>query len=378
MIRGTFLAIIVLLPSLALGATLEGEQNLIFSEASAENAYLIGANIDVRAPVGADLSAAGGTVTLSAPVTGDVLMTGGTLDVEHPVGGDVRAAGGRVIIGSTVTGDIAALGGVVLVSGRAHDIQMMGATVRVTGGANGNVQIYGEDVFLSGEYLGDVSVSASDRVTLAEGTVIRGAFRYNAPQEVMMAPGVVVDGGVTYTGPATYVPSLEEAQRVALAGAGVFFIVKALAAIIAAGLVIGVLAKFSQTVLMSTPAREPKRLLLRALLGFALIVLTPVLLILLTISFVGIGVALILSALYLLMLLLAYAYAAYYLGVGFLYVLTKKIQKGWKSAVLGMLLIHILGVIPFAGSLVVFVCMLIATGTLAKIAFESIWGQKLI
>ncbi|HWH07122.1 MAG TPA: hypothetical protein VNU47_01170 [Candidatus Paceibacterota bacterium] len=374
--RGILLAFFLLLPGLALGATLEGEQNLILSEPPADNAYLMGANIEVRAPVPADLTAAGGTITISAPISGDVLVAGGTLDIEQPVGGDVRAAAARVIIGGDVAGDLSALGGVVLVSGKARDIQMMGATVRVTGGADGNVTVYGEDVYLSGEYLGNVTVSASDRVTLADDTVIRGVFRYNAPQQVFMAPSVQALGGVEYIGPASYVPSFEEAQRVALAGAGVFFLVKALAAIVAAGLVTGIFPRFSEQVLARSSVRSPRKMFMHALLGFALIILTPVILILLTVSFVGIGIALILAALYLLMLMLAYVYAGFLAGVGILYAISKKRHKSWRAAVLGMFALHVIGLVPIIGSVIVFVFILIAAGALAKIAYEGAWGNE--
>lgn len=374
--RGILLAFILLLPSLVFGATLEGEQNLILSEPPADNVYLMGANIEVRAPVPADLTAAGGTITLSAPVGGDALLAGGTLDIEQAIGGDVRAAAARLIIGGDVAGDLSAIGGVVLVSGRARDIQMMGATVRVTGGADGNVTIYGEDVYLSGEYRGNVTVSASDRVTLADGTIIHGAFRYNAPQQVFMAPSAQIIGGTEYFGPTSYVPSFEEAQRVALAGAGIFFLVKALAAVVAAGLVTGIFPRFSELVLTRSSVRSPRKMLMLALLGFALIVLTPIVLILLTVSFVGIGIALILAALYLLMLMLAYVYAGFLAGVGILYAITKKRHKSWRAAVLGMLALHVLSLIPIIGGIIVFALILIAAGALSKIAYEGAWSSE--
>lgn len=376
MMRGMLLlAVILLLPGTALGATLEGQRNVVLSEAPPDNTYLAGADIRIEAPVGADLSAAGGTITLASPVAGDALLAGGTIDIEKPIGGDLRAAGGRITVSSDVTGDLSALGGVVLASGKARDIQVMGATVRVTGGASGNVTIYGGDVYLSGEYGGNVDVSASDRVTLAEGTVIHGAFRYNAPQQATIPESVVADGGASYTGAASYLPTLEEAKRYAIAGAGVFFLVKALAALVASGLVVGLFPALSRRVIERTYIRSPKRFSLLALLGFSLVVATPVLLVLLVISFVGIGIALILSALYLLMLMLAYIFAGLLAGVAVLMLLTKRMQVTWKAAVLGMFVLHLLVLVPVVGSLVVFVLMLVCAGALARIAYVFAWNR---
>jgi len=376
MMRGTLLAIILLIPGVTLGATLEGQRNVVLSEEPAGNTYLAGSNVAVHAPVAADLSAAGVNVVVAAPVAGDILLVGGTLDVERPVSGDVRAAGARVIIDAPVNGDVAALGGVVLVSGQASDIQVMGGTVRLTGGATGNVSIYGSDVFISGEYLGSVTVSASDRVTIADGTRIHGALRYNAPQEASIAESAVIDMGASYTGASTRLPSQEEADRYALAGAGVFFLVKVLAALVAAGLVVGLFPRLSERVVHATMVREPRRLLVLALIGFALLIATPILLILLMVSFVGIGVALILFALYLLLLLLSYVYAALLAGSIVLRLATKRTQATWKAAILGMFLLYIASLVPVVGGLITFLLILVCAGALSRIVYRFAWKSS--
>ena len=376
MMRGTAFAVILLFPGLALGATLEGQRNVVLTESPPGNTYLAGSNVQIQAPVVGDLSAAGANIVVGAPVAGDILAAGGTLDIEQRVEGDVRAAGARIIIDAPVGGDVAALGGVVLVTGRANDIQIMGGTVRITGGSEGNVTVYGSDVFISGEYLGNVDVSASDRVTVADGTRIHGAFRYNAPQEASVAATAQIDGGITYTGAASYLPTPEEAQRFALAGAGIFFLVKALAALVAAGLVVGLFPRFSERIIKASLIRSPKRLALLALLGFALFIAVPVLLVLLMVSFVGIGVALILGALYLLLIMLSYVYAGLLAGALFLKLTTKRTQTSWKAAVLGMFLLYLVSLVPVIGSLLVFLFMLVAAGALAGVAYRFAWKRE--
>ena len=376
MMRGTTLAVILLIPWLTQGATLEGQRNVVLSEAPAGNTYLAGSNVAIIASVPADLTAAGANVVVSAPVGGDVLIAGGTLDIDQPVAGDVRAAGARIIIDAPVAGDVAALGGVVLVNGRANDIQVMGGTVRLTGGADGSVSVYGSDVFIAGEYGGDVEVSASDRITVAEGTVIHGAFRYNAPQTATIAQSAVVTGGIVYTGAASYLPSPEEARRYAIAGAGVFFLVKALAALVAAGLVVGLFPRLSKRIVQRALVPEPRPLFLRSLLGLALIVLTPILLILLAVSFVGIGIALIGGALYFLLIMLSYVYAGLLVGSVFLRMVVKRHVATWKAAILGMFLLYVVSLVPIVGGLIAFVFMLLSAGTLALISYEFAWKRE--
>lgn len=370
------LAGILIFPAVAFGATLEGERTVVLTETSIENTYLAGADVRVDAPVEADLTAAGANVTITAPVAGDVLLAGGTLDVERNVEGDLRAAGARIIVDAEVGGDLAALGGVVLVTGKAHDIQLMGGTVRITGGANGDVTVFGSDVFLSGVYEGDVEVSASDRITVADGTIIRGSFRYNAPQAAAISDTATIAGGAVYTGASAYLPTAEQAQTFALAGAGVFFLVKVLATLVAAGLVVGLFPKFSSKFVSRLRNERPRHIALLALIGFGTLVATPFLIVLLAVSFVGIGISLILSALYFLTLMLAYVYAGLLVGTLVLSYVTKRINTTWKAALLGALLLYIIGLIPVVGGLAVFLLMLIAAGALGSIAYQFAWRSK--
>lgn len=372
--RGTLLALILLLPIVAHGATLEGERTVVLSESPPDNTYLAGANVRVAVPVPADLSAVGADVSVDAPVAGDVLIGGARIDVEGRVSGDVRVAGARVSISGPVGGDLSAIGGVVLATGKADDIQIMGGTVRVTGGATGHVTIYGSDVYLSGTYDGNVDISASDRISVADGTVIKGTLRYNAPQEAAIAQTASIAGGAQYTGAAKDLPSLEEAKRYAIAGAGVFFLVKALAALVAAGLIVGLFPELSRRVLQRSGTRSPKTHVLLALLGFALLILVPVAILLLLVSFVGIGVALIFSAMYFLMLLLAYVYAGLLAGAALIALKTKRMHASWKAAVLGTFFLHVLSLVPYIGGTIVFLLMLISIGALARLLFTFSWG----
>lgn len=369
--RSTLLAVILLagVPLGAYAVTVEGEKSLVLTEAPPDNAYLAGLDIQVNAPVKDDLSAAGASVTVAAPVEGDTLIAGGEITIDAPLAADLRAVGARITVNHAVEGDLVAAGGAVVIAGHAQDLQVYGGTVRVSGGADGKVTIYGGDVFLSGAYAGDVEVIASDRVTLGENTTIAGSFRYNAPQEAGIPGTAVISGGSFYTGAATHLPSAEEAARFAIAGATIFFLVKFAAAVIAAGLVAGIFPRFSRRIttrLMDTPRRE---LLVSGVLGFALIVATPFLLLLLALSFVGIGIALILGALYLLLLMLAYLFAGFITGATIMRRFTHRAHTAWKEAVFGMAILFLISAIPVVGGFILFIITAVTAGVIARIAY---------
>lgn len=369
--RGLILALSLLLVPVSVGAaTVEGQRSLVLTEPPLGNAYLTGLDVSVDVPVLGDLTALGGSVIIKSPVEGDLLIMGGTLDVEAPVKGDVRSLAPRVIINSSVGGDLVTVGGVVLISGKSQELQAVGATIRSTGGTTGKATFYGTEVYLSGEYGGDVTVSASDRIVVGEGTVIHGVFKYNAPSEVAIPESATISGGATYVGGASYIPSSEEARTFDLIGVLVFFFVKALAMMVVAGLIVGLFPVLSKKLVTTSLELRPKKFILTALLGALLLVCTPLLILILLVSFVGFGVALLLSALYMLLLLLSYVYAGFLLGAWTFRVAKKRMSASWRVAVFGAFLLYVLSYLPLLGMGIAVVLMVVSAGVLSVTAYK--------
>lgn len=379
MIRTPLVAFVVLVSFLApfsvSAATLASARTLVVSEAPADNLYLTGTDVTVTVPLPADIMALGGTLTLSGAVLGDALLGGGTVNVSRAIGGDLRAVGGQVTVSGPVAGDLLLAGGSVTASTTARDTRIIGGNVRLMG-SGGSASVYGADIVLSGEFAGDVEVVASDRLTLLEGTVIRGALKYDAPQQAGIPASVQVEGGVTYTGASSYLPTVEQAKTFALAGASVLFIVHIIAVLIAAGLLAGLFPVFSQRVADKALSRTPGRFALLALLGFGVAFATPVLILILLVSFVGVGVAFILGAAYMLLLMLGYLYAGILAGAALARGLVKRTRVTWKFALLGMLVLYLIGVIPVIGDLVTFVLFLVATGAIVSIAYQFAFNKS--
>jgi hypothetical protein len=363
------LALFLALPLAASASTLQSARTIVLSDAQSANAYLTGTDITVVAPIAGDLLAAGGTVAANAPIAGDAMLAGGTVDIEKPVAGDVRIAGAHVTVNAPVGGDLIAAGATVTASSSAKDTRIAGATVSLTG-AKGPVVIYGSDITLAGDFAGDVTIESSDKLTIADGTHIQGALRYNAPEQIDIPATAHVDGGATYIGSASFVPSTKEAKTFAIAGATIFFVVHLIAVLLLAGLLAGLFPHFTERVAERALAdRSPGRFVLLALLGFAVVVATPVLILFLFFSFVGIGVAFLLIALYALFLMLAYVYAGVLAGAALARSALKRYVITWKEAVLGMLVFFIIGVIPVFGAFVKFVLMMAAGGAIISIAY---------
>lgn len=373
-----FLAVILLaavaFPATLSAATFLSARTLVISEAPLDNAYLAGTDVTIAAALPADVVAAGGTVSIAAQVVGDATVAGGTVTVTRPIEGDLRAVGAQIVVNAPVSGDLALAGGTVTASSSAIDTRIIGGTVRVTG-SGGKVVIYGAEVYLSGTIEGDVEVTASDRVTLLDGTVINGSLRYDAPQEALIPASATVLGGVTYTGASSYLPTIEEAKTFAVAGASVFLLVRILAVLIAAALLAGLFPVFTQAVADRALSRSPGRFALLVLLGFAVVFATPVFIFILLVSFVGMAVAFLLLAAYLLLLMLGYLYAGVLAGAALGRGLMKREIVTWKFATLGMLVLYLVSAVPVIGGILTFILFLAATGTIVVLAHRVAFGR---
>ncbi len=373
--RLAFLPLLALLvaPAFADAATLDAHRSVTFSDSAPDNAYVAGGTVTVTGPVAGDLSAAGGTVATYSHVNGDALAIGGTVLIAKPVDGDVRAIGGRVTVNASTTGDVLAIGGTADVTGTAGDIVAVGSDVDLAASTTGDVSAYGADVTLAGYYGGNVTVVASNRFSIAPGTHIAGTLHYKAPQQVSLPANARVEGGASYTGSYAYVPTSEQVRRYAVAGAAIFFVVRALAGVIVAGLIAGLFPAFAIAVNDRALVGRPRRAILLGLLGFALAVATPILIVLLFLSFVGVGVALIVGALYALLVFLSYAFTGIIVGAflrhAVLYRLRGVTDFSWQDAVLGTLVVHAVELIPTVGFALVCIMAALAAGAIASLAY---------
>ncbi len=350
-------------------ATFSAERSLVVASSSPGNAYFAGMSVVGTAPVSGDLSAIGGSIVTAAPVSGDELLFAGSVSSQANVGGDVRAAGGSVSIEGPVAGDVVALGYSVHDSGRAGgSIFIVAVNATLSDGAAGPVIIYGNNISLAGDFTGNVRVVATGHVYLGANTTIRGKLTYEAPEEATIPASASVVGGIVYTN-ASYLPDAGTSRVLSLVSIGFFLFARILGALILAGLLAGLFPRLAEAVVERVYAK-PRSVLLTMLLGFGILVASPVLIILLALTFVGIGLALLLFILYTLLVLLALLYAGILIGGMFARRFAKREIVLWRDGMLGMLALSLIALVPFVGLLVALSLSLFAAGALLLIFFH--------
>lgn len=347
-------------------ATFKTGQVVVQKEAAlADNLYVFGGSVDVSGTVEGDVITAGGNVSVDGTVSQDVAALGGTVTILGSIGGDVRTAGGNVSVSGSVGGDLLAAGGFVKVlsgSTISKDLVAAGGTVVMDGAVTGNMTVYGKDVAIDGPINGNVTLKDTRTVTLGPNAHITGNLTYSADQALTIAPGVV--GGEVTRVPLPVNTPTEHLGAIL----GFLALIKFITLLITSVLAVLIFKKLSTRV--GSVAQE--NFWKQALVGFVVLVVTPVAVFLLLASVVGIMIGFLLLIGYILMLMAACIYSTVVAGA----LLSKWIQKrlivDWKWTIAGLVALTVIAFIPFVGPLIVFIIAMASLGGLSTHAYAEL------
>ena len=325
-----------------------------------DDIYLTGRRVDVNAQVNGDVVAAGARVRIGNDIHGDVMALGGLVTVIGGVDDDVRVAAGEVEIGAAVAGDVIAAGGSValmsdaIVAGRSW---LAGGRVEVAGRIGGELRAVARSIVIAGTIDGD-AILAARRVEILPSARIAGRLSYTSPVEAHIAEGAKIGGGIV--------------RRVADVGfarrwyAGAVFGAFSLVWIVGLA-AIGILFMAAFPVASRAAVRLIGGTIWKSMaVGFAVLVIMPVAAVLSFLSVLAIPLGLVLMASYFVALVIAYLTVAMGLGEWGL----RRVGWGepagfWQRAlafVLGVIVLTMIGWIPFVGGLVLVLALIAGLG----------------
>jgi len=342
-----------------------------------EHKHQAGYTILKRQPIAHDFYGAAEMVLISGRVSGDVVVAGQRLSLDGPVTEDVIAAGEIVTINGDVGDDIRAAGRLVRVNGEVGDhmvaagetvtlgpqskisnwASLAGRRIEVFGQVGQQLKIAAEEVIIAGELMGEVNIMAEEVQILADA-VIHGPLRVQSPNPPEIAAGARILGGVEHV-PMPEVDYAPVLKVIALAGLVV------IVGLILTGLVYFLMfPRFSVT----TARQIEQNPLITLGLGFVVLLLAPLVIVLLLSTGVGYLLGVVLAAAYILMVVLGGMTGVIYVSDVTLRRLFKKdaASKGVMVATLigAFVLLGLVQIIPFIGSLVVLLLTVMGIGAL--------------
>jgi hypothetical protein len=343
-------------------AQIIGNETITITSSSAQlsDLYLFGESISVAAPVDNDIVTAGGRIDLSGSTTGSVLAAGGTLTIDTAIGNTLRAAGGNITISGPISRDAVIAGGQIVFDENAQitgDILVAGGSVIISSPVRGKVIANAGEVVINSTIGGNVEGNIG-KLRLTERARINGDLKYRSEQRADVANGAVVRGEHIFTQDQTAKQAKQGVQSAFSRGT----IYKLIADILISLLLIYFFKKLLNDMFI-TGIQSPLKL---TGIGFALLVLMPLVSILLLILFLLGFVSLIL---YLFILLVSIMLGKVLLGWLIMRLWEKRQGRAYvldyKAGFIGPLFMYVLFLIPILGWLAAFLLYLFTIGIVA-------------
>ena len=332
----------------------EGSNVVISGDQEYGNLYTAGSSLIVNSRIDGDLFGAGGSVNLASEVRDDVFLLSGNITLTGAVGGDVRAAGGNIAINGPVSGDLLIAGGTVTVSETASvagDAWIAGGTVSLTNPVAGNLKIAGGEVFINSTVDGKVEIAADEKLVFGPQAFITGDITYYGKTDPIIQNGAQVSKIIRKE-----FAHKEKNETNKSAHFVMFFLFKMLVVFLTAW----ILLRFMKRRVDHMHSRFIPKFWSNLGIGFAGMILTPIVAIILMFTIIGTLAGAILFAWFVFVAMITGLFSVMMLGKTFeMWVKRRKLSEGldhetnWLTVLWGVLVGGILCLIPVVGPLVI-------------------------
>ena len=341
-----------------------------------KNLYTAGNMISINGDVEKSLYVGGNIITINGDVKGSINVGGNTIVIRGDVGDSVHAGGGNILIEGNIAEDLFIGAGNVTIAETASiggDLIIGGGTVDIQGPVSGNILLGGGKVTINSKIGGNIKAKVDELIIGSQAEII-GNLKYESPKEVDIEEGANILGVIDY--------NKKEIKEIgSFKSLGFLFGILTLAFLIKilTMIVVGlVLIYFFRNITKQVIGKSLTNFWSNLGLGFAALILTPVICVILLITVVGIGLAGLIISAYTFMLTVSAFLASIAFGSWLIKIIKKQEEYkiNWQAVVVGVISLKLIVLIPFVGWLVGFVFMLISLGVLYQIAFQGLVSRK--
>jgi hypothetical protein len=277
------------------------------------------------------------------------------------------AAGANVQISGNVSGGLKAFGANVVVPGKVQgESSFFGANIVLSGTFQNKVKGAAANIILSGTFEDNVEVAAA-RIILTPATVIKGDLIYAAAtldrQEGSQITGKLIQKELAKKNLERWGPGVAKA----LLWLWILCWILSIPALIILGMLINYLSPRQTEAIVSTISESPWKSLG---IGFVFLVLVPVAIMISFFTLVGIPAGIIAGVLYGTLIYVSRVYIGLWIGRKFLGYIKKPLATAffW-PLVVGIVIIALVGLIPFIGWLFRLFILLISLGAM----WTAVW-----
>jgi len=305
------LSLFLVILSISIGyvyASQEFDRVVLINETINEDLYAAGEAVRVSAPVHGDITAAAQRISIDETVDGDLNLAAEIITVSAPVKDDIRAAGRLINITAPVGDHIVAAGETITISTKASIqgwAKLAGRQVEILGNIGKDLTVAGQHVIIGGTIQGLTEITA-DTITILSSAHLKGKLIYRSDNKPDIQSGAIIDGAIEQLP----IPSSEGVAKAAVTAVIGVILVFGLA-LITTGIVYSLaFPEFN----LGNVRRLTDQPLPSIGLGVAVLIVTPIIIMLLMMTVIGYLLALCLLAVYLLTLLLGILTGVFYIA----------------------------------------------------------------
>lgn len=370
-LTGVLLALLFLAPALSSAGIVDVSQDYSLRKGDVvkDDLYAIGNNTTVSGSILGDLLAIGTSVFVGGgnSVSDDALIVGVDVNVVSTIKQDLRIVGWSTFFSGTVGKDMAVVSNNVRLlpaSTVMGDFLSASGRVVLDGEVKRNVKIVAGEVELNDKVGGNVDITA-DHVVLGPNALITGNLVYSSSNPATVQEGAKVLGETQYK----KIETSSRAQKILPTLWGTWMLINLIVLLLSALILHGVLRDVSVR-FVTTAIKHFGWSFVR---GFLLFVAAPVAILLSFLTFVGIPFGILGIALYVVFLIIATVYAPIMIG-SIIYRLTVKqeaITVNWKTILLGVAVVAAASYVPYLGTVLKFVFILVSLGSVYQVLFDK-------
>ena len=338
-------------------------ENLVF-----ENIYYAaGENLNLKAQMKDDVYLAGLNIDISGPVDGDVIAVGSKVVINSEIKGNLRVIARTVILNGKVDKNVTILSEMVTISAGAEIGQSLivaGSNLEINGKINKNIYGGASNLSLNGEILGSayLAMEPAGNLILYPQANIHGNLEYTAKRTAEIKTGAKIGNQEKFTAWQMETKSPVK-QKFSL-----FFLTWWIAGLLGA-LVVGlVLVIIFKDYTLKVEKQIDKNILMAILKGLVYLIVTPIALVIMAFTIIGLPLAVIMGVLYGIILYLTKIFVGIYLGEKLIRLIKKKIEIPllW-SMICGLVIIYLLCLIPYFGWIIKLIVVLWGLGVIMSI-----------
>ncbi|MBZ4654679.1 MAG: hypothetical protein JG781_2036 [Peptococcaceae bacterium] len=344
-----------------LAVTAESDDNITVKTGDTAKGprFYAGSSVKIDGTVDGTVFSAAREITINGTINGDLFTAAQEITINGKVMGNLYAAGQDVKIAGQVSGDVFGAGQKIDVTKDAllqRDALLAGAKIVHNGQIQRQLLGYGENISVSGLVGSDASMEV-EKLEIRDGTMIKGNLTYRSPNKASISNTAKVNGPIDWqkTEPRVH----KEKPR--FADNFISLILGLLGA-----LLIWFLIHLWRPAFWSSTATIIREQPLKTLgVGALVLILTPILVILLMITVIGIPLGVIVGLAYGVGIYLAKIIVAVFIG----FQLSQKfhwpqLHRGVWLVLLGLAILALLTRIPFIGFLVTLLVVFAGLGSI--------------